>query len=125
MSASVPRLEPGRWLQMLDTEYLAEYIPSGGSAVKVLSGDDATLGGVAAQVRERARSGGFYYAHLDRYAPGLHEGTLLRKGDVLGYVGTTGDAPANTPHLHLAVFKLGADKKWWTGTPVDPLPLLQ
>jgi murein DD-endopeptidase MepM/ murein hydrolase activator NlpD len=66
-----------------------------------------------------------YYAHLDHYAPGLHDGTLLRKGDVLGYVGTTGDAPANAPHLHFAVFKLGPDKKWWQGTPVDPLPLLQ
>jgi murein DD-endopeptidase MepM/ murein hydrolase activator NlpD len=67
----------------------------------------------------------FYYAHLDHYAAGLKEGTLLRKGDVLGYVGTTGDAPANAPHLHLAVFKLAPDKKWWNGTAVDPLPLMR
>jgi murein DD-endopeptidase MepM/ murein hydrolase activator NlpD len=66
-----------------------------------------------------------YYAHLDRYAKGLKEGMLLRKGEVLGYVGTTGDAEASAPHLHLAVFKLGPDKKWWQGTALDPLPMLQ
>lgn len=66
----------------------------------------------------------YYYAHLDHYATGLKEGMLLRKGDVLGFVGTTGDAPAKAPHLHLAVFRLGPDKKWWQGTAIDPLPLL-
>lgn len=67
----------------------------------------------------------YYYAHLDHYAPGLKEGTLLRKGDVLGYVGSTGDAQADAPHLHLAVFRLGPEKKWWEGTPLNPLPLLR
>ena len=67
----------------------------------------------------------YYYAHLDRYAPSLKEGTLLRRGDVLGYVGTTGDAPPTAPHLHFAVFRLGREKKWWHGTAVDPLPLLK
>jgi peptidoglycan LD-endopeptidase LytH len=67
----------------------------------------------------------FYYAHLDHYATGLKEGTLLRAGDVLGYVGTTGDAPADTPHLHFAVFKLGPERHWWQGTSLDPLPMLR
>jgi peptidoglycan LD-endopeptidase LytH len=67
----------------------------------------------------------YYYAHLDRYAPGLKEGVLLRKGEVLGSVGSTGDASADAPHLHFAVFKLGPEKKWWQGTPMDPLPLLR
>jgi murein DD-endopeptidase MepM/ murein hydrolase activator NlpD len=67
----------------------------------------------------------YYYAHLDHYAPGLKEGTLLRKGEVLGYVGSTGNASPTAPHLHLAVFQLKPDKKWWDGTPIDPLPLLQ
>lgn len=66
-----------------------------------------------------------YYAHLDHYAKGLKEGMLLRKGDVLGYVGTTGDAGPNAPHLHFAVFKLGPQKHWWQGTALDPLPMLQ
>jgi peptidoglycan LD-endopeptidase LytH len=62
----------------------------------------------------------YYYAHLERYADGLHEGQAIDQGDVIGYVGTSGNAPANTPHLHFAVFELGADKRWWRGTPLDP-----
>jgi murein DD-endopeptidase MepM/ murein hydrolase activator NlpD len=50
---------------------------------------------------------------------------LLRKGDVLGYVGSTGDASPDAPHLHFAVFELGPEKHWWQGTAVDPLPLLR
>ena len=66
----------------------------------------------------------YYYAHLDAYAAGLHEGQILRRGDLVGYVGTTGNAPKETPHLHFAVIRLDPDKRWWTGTPIDPYPLL-
>jgi murein DD-endopeptidase MepM/ murein hydrolase activator NlpD len=62
----------------------------------------------------------YYYAHLDHYADGLKEGQAVAQGDVIGYVGTTGNAPANTPHLHFAVFELNADKHWWQGLPIDP-----
>jgi murein DD-endopeptidase MepM/ murein hydrolase activator NlpD len=65
----------------------------------------------------------YYYAHLDRYAEGLAEGKVLKKGDRVGYVGTTGNAPPGTPHLHFTIYKLGADKKWWEGTPINPYPL--
>lgn len=65
------------------------------------------------------------YAHLDGYAPGLHEGMRLERGDVIGYVGTTGNAPPNTPHLHFAIARVGDVKRWWDGMPVDPLPLLR
>ena len=67
----------------------------------------------------------YYYAHLDRYAAGLKEGMLLRKGEVLGYAGSTGDASPAAPHLHFAVFELGPEKSWWKGTAIDPLPLLK
>lgn len=67
----------------------------------------------------------YYYAHLDRYAPELREGVLLRPGQVLGFVGTTGNAPANAPHLHFAVFRLGPEKSWWKGTAIDPLSLMR
>ena len=66
----------------------------------------------------------YYYAHLDRYAAGLHEGQLLRRGQVLGYVGTTGNAPKNTPHLHFALIRLDKERRWWKGTYVNPYPLL-
>jgi murein DD-endopeptidase MepM/ murein hydrolase activator NlpD len=62
----------------------------------------------------------FYYAHLDRYADGLKDGAVVAQGDVIGYVGTTGNAPPNTPHLHFAVFELNADRRWWQGRPIDP-----
>ncbi len=67
----------------------------------------------------------YYYAHLDGYAPGLHEGQRLRQGDLIGYVGSTGNASKESPHLHFAVSRLDPDKKWWTGTPVDPYLLLK
>ena len=67
----------------------------------------------------------YYYAHLEGYAAGLHEGQLLRRGEVLGYVGTSGNAPQNAPHLHFALIRLDPDRRWWKGTYVNPYPLLQ
>ena len=66
----------------------------------------------------------YYYAHLERYAEGLTEGQRVRRGDRIGYVGTSGNAPPQTPHLHFAVFALGPEHHWWQGTPIDPYPLL-
>jgi peptidoglycan LD-endopeptidase LytH len=62
----------------------------------------------------------YYYAHLDGYAPAAKEGNQVKRGEVLGYVGTTGNAPKNTPHLHFAIEKLGPDRRWWQGMPLDP-----
>ena len=62
----------------------------------------------------------YYYAHLDRYADGLHEGQPVVAGEVIGYVGTSGNAPAGTPHLHFAIFELGPEKRWWKGEALDP-----
>jgi peptidoglycan LD-endopeptidase LytH len=65
----------------------------------------------------------YYYAHLQGYAPGLAEGTYLSRGSLVGYVGTTGNAPRDTPHLHFTVFRLGPEKRWWEGTPINPFPV--
>ena len=62
----------------------------------------------------------YYYAHLDHYAEGLREGTRVAQGEVVGYVGSTGNADPRTPHLHFAVFVLGPEKQWWKGTAVNP-----
>jgi peptidoglycan LD-endopeptidase LytH len=67
----------------------------------------------------------YYYAHLDAYAPGLREGQVLRKGDVVGYVGSTGNASPDAPHLHFAIFRLTPDRLWWKGEPVNPYPALK
>lgn len=67
----------------------------------------------------------YYYAHLDHYANGIKENMPVRHGDLIGYVGTTGDAPPDVPHLHLEIAKLGPDKKWWEGKDINPYPLLR
>jgi murein DD-endopeptidase MepM/ murein hydrolase activator NlpD len=66
----------------------------------------------------------YYYAHLQRYADGLQEGAQVRRGDVIGYVGSTGNADPGTPHLHFGVFRLGTPAKWWQGEAVNPYPAL-
>jgi murein DD-endopeptidase MepM/ murein hydrolase activator NlpD len=65
------------------------------------------------------------YGHLDRYADGLTDGMPLKRGETIGYVGTTGNAPPNVPHLHFAIARTGNVARWWTGMPVDPRPLLR
>jgi murein DD-endopeptidase MepM/ murein hydrolase activator NlpD len=67
----------------------------------------------------------YYYAHLDRYAPGIADGQALRRGQVLGYVGNTGDAGPGNYHLHFEVSTTADPKKYWGGTPQNPYPLLR
>jgi peptidoglycan LD-endopeptidase LytH len=67
----------------------------------------------------------YYYAHLDRYHPNIYAGKPLLRGDTLGYVGTTGNAPKNLPHLHFQVMRMPADKRFWSGEPINPYPLLR
>lgn len=67
----------------------------------------------------------FYYAHLDAYVPDLTEGQTVMRGQTIGYVGSTGNAPPGTPHLHFAIFELGPEKRWWHGTPLDPFRVLR
>ncbi|HEY5803771.1 MAG TPA: M23 family metallopeptidase [Lysobacter sp.] len=66
----------------------------------------------------------YYYAHLDRYADGLHEKQAIRRGEVIGYVGSTGNADPSAPHLHFAIFELGPERQWWKGTAINPYPFL-
>lgn len=66
----------------------------------------------------------YYYAHLDEYAEGLHEGMRVKRGAVIGYVGSTGNANPEAPHLHFTIFQLGPEKEWWKGKAVDPYPFL-
>ena len=65
------------------------------------------------------------YAHLDRYASGLANDMPLQRGDTIGFVGTTGNAPPNVPHLHFAIARTSNVTRWWTGMPIDPRPLLR
>lgn len=67
----------------------------------------------------------YYYAHLQAYAPGLREGATVRRGELIGYVGSSGNADPRAPHLHFAVFRLGPQRNWWQGDPVNPYPALR
>ena len=77
-------------------------------------------GGITIYQYDRAREFAYYYAHLDRYAAGLQEGSAVRKAQVIGYVGSTGNASSEAPHLHFAIFRLGPGREWWRGTPINP-----
>jgi murein DD-endopeptidase MepM/ murein hydrolase activator NlpD len=82
-------------------------------------------GGLTIYQFERSNTYVYYYAHLDRYAPGLEEGQEVDKGDVIGYVGSTGNASPDAPHLHFAIFRLTPERQWWKGEPLNPYPLLK
>ena len=77
-------------------------------------------GGLTIYHFDDAHEFAYYYAHLDKYANGLREGMRVRKGQVIGYVGSTGNAAPEAPHLHFAIFRLGPERQWWRGTPINP-----
>ena len=80
-------------------------------------------GGITIYQFDPTETYAYYYAHLDRYADGLAEGDMVKRGQVIGYVGMTGNAA--TPHLHFAIFRLGPEKQWWKGDALDPYPALK
>lgn len=82
------------------------------------------LGGLTVYQFDPSETYAYYYAHLESYAAGLQEGAMLRRGQVLGYVGTSGNAAPDAPHLHFAIFRLTPQKRWWEGEPVNPFPVL-
>jgi murein DD-endopeptidase MepM/ murein hydrolase activator NlpD len=67
----------------------------------------------------------YYYAHLERYAEGLLEGHQVLRGQRLGYVGTSGNAPKDAPHLHFGIFRLTDKQRWWQGRPINPYDVLK
>jgi len=67
----------------------------------------------------------YYYAHLDHYHEPLSPGMALNKGDTLGFVGTTGNAPKDVPHLHFQIMQMPHDGKYWIGEPLNPFPILR
>lgn len=82
-------------------------------------------GGITVYQFDPTKTYVYYYAHLDRYADGLVEGDAVRRGQTLGYVGTSGNAPEDTPHLHFAIFRMTEQKQWWQGSPIDPFQVLR
>ena len=93
-------------------------------AGKVFKVRSNNLGGRTVYALDAQERFVYYYAHLDRYADGLAEGQALQPGDVIGYVGTTGNAPPNAPHLHFQLLLYRGNGRWWDGDPLNPRPFL-
>ena len=93
---------------------------------RVLKLSNNTKGGIVVYATDLDEQFVYYYAHLDRYHSRIYNGKPLMRGDTIGYVGTTGNSPANLPHLHFQVMRMPADKRSYsTGAPVNPFPLLR
>lgn len=93
----------GKILKLFQTE-------RGGTTIYQLSSDQELI---------------FYYAHLSRYADGLAEGSLVKQGQVIAYVGDTGNAGAGNYHLHFSIAVVTDPNRYWEGTNINPYPLLQ
>jgi murein DD-endopeptidase MepM/ murein hydrolase activator NlpD len=92
---------------------------------RVLKLFDSKAGGLMVYAADSSERFILMYGHLDAYAPGLAEGQKLERGQQIGVVGTTGNAPAGTPHLHFAIARSADVKQWWKGAPVNPYPLFR
>lgn len=103
--------------------------PRGTQVFAVADGKIAKLftskpGGLTIYQFDTSEKFAYYYAHLDRYAADVQEGMSLKRGNLIGYVGSSGNADPKAPHLHFAIFELGPEKQWWKGSPINPYPLL-
>ncbi|HTD60965.1 MAG TPA: M23 family metallopeptidase, partial [Gemmatimonadaceae bacterium] len=90
-----------------------------GTIVRVSSN---SLGGLTIYAIDPLRRLVYYYAHLDRYDVIAYKGKVVAKGDVIGYVGTTGNARGGPPHLHFQVMRYRDERRYWDGEPIDPFP---
>ena len=103
--------------------------PRGTPVVAVDDGKIAKLfkskpGGLTVYQYDPAEKLAYYYAHLDRYAPDIKQGAKVKRGQVIGYVGSTGNARADAPHLHFTVYALPPGKQWWKGVSINPFEML-
>ncbi len=100
---------------------------------RVLAADDGfiariaenDLGGRTIYLTDPERRFVYYYAHLDKWVYGLKVGQRVHRGQLIGSVGTTGNAPKNAPHLHFQLMRMGTGRVWWTGDPINPIPYLR
>jgi murein DD-endopeptidase MepM/ murein hydrolase activator NlpD len=92
---------------------------------RVLKLFDSKPGGLMVYAADSSERFILMYGHLDAYAPGLAEGQKLTRGQQIGVVGTSGNAPPGTPHLHFAIARSANVNEWWKGAPVNPFPLLK
>jgi peptidoglycan LD-endopeptidase LytH len=90
----------------------------------IVKRDSNSVGGVSVYQRDLDGRTIYYYAHLNGWRAGLKEGDLVRQGEVIGYVGSTGNV-SGSPHLHFAVFTVTDPNRWWKGRDLNPYTLLR
>jgi murein DD-endopeptidase MepM/ murein hydrolase activator NlpD len=89
----------------------------------IVKRDSNAVGGISVYQRGSDARTIYYYAHLHGYRPGLKEGDLVRPGDVIGYVGSTGNV-TGSPHLHFSIHTVTDPNRWWKGRDLNPYDLL-
>ncbi len=104
--------------------------PCGASVMAAVDGTIARLfssekGGITLYQFSPDQKFVFYYAHLNRYADGIKDGKQVRQGEVIAYVGDTGNAVPGNCHLHFAIWRIPDPKKYWSGDNLNPFPLLR
>jgi murein DD-endopeptidase MepM/ murein hydrolase activator NlpD len=91
---------------------------------RILRMSNSSLGGITMYTVDPANRIVYYYAHMDHYNDVMSPGRTITRGDTLGFVGTTGNAPKDTPHLHFQIMRWPSDGKYWNGDPIDPFDFL-
>ena len=91
----------------------------------VLKLHSSTAGGLTVYMSDSSFHYVMMYGHLDSYRPGIKEGQPIKRGEIIGFVGSTGNANPLAPHLHFQVTRNDNMKEWWKGTPLNPFPLLK
>lgn len=87
---------------------------------KVLRLHNSTAGGLTVYTGDIGEKYVFLYGHLESYRPGLVEGASVNRGEIIGFVGSSGNASPLAPHLHFAVYRNDNMRQWWKGTPINP-----
>lgn len=106
------------------------HAPRGTPVIAVVDGTIRKLhsgarGGLSIYLLDDDGTTRYYYAHLDAYSEGLHEGQRVERGEVIGYVGDTGNAQPGDYHLHFSVAVLDDPSRWWEGENLNPYALLR
>lgn len=92
------------------------------TAGKVLKLHNSTAGGLTIYASDQTSRFVLMYGHLESFRPGLKEGSSVQRGEIIGFVGTSGNANPAGPHLHFQVTRNDNMKEWWKGTPLNPFP---
>lgn len=95
------------------------------TAGKILKLHNSVAGGLTIYASDLSSRFVMMYGHLESFRPGLKEGASVQRGEIIGFVGSSGNANLAGPHLHFQVTRNDNIKAWWKGTPINPFPALR